>query len=127
MDLQFQSPSIFPFVVMGLFLKTHKKRTEEEIMAAFGAELDSSSDNNDPQPPQPTDASGSSSLVMSSMGGGPGGRLCFCATFAWFLRPVVSFGKLHFIHVLTNATDDHKYSPLPSVDFDSAVHVKMSL
>ena len=30
------------------------------------------------------------------------------------------FGKLHFIHTSTNATDDHKYSPLPSADFDSS-------
>ena len=37
-----------------------------------------------------------------------------------FFRPVMSFGKLHFIHTSTNATDDHKYSPLPSSDFDSS-------
>ena len=30
------------------------------------------------------------------------------------------FGKLHFIHASTIATDDHKYSPLPSSDFDSS-------
>ena len=35
-------------------------------------------------------------------------------------RPVVPFGYLLFIHALTNATDDHKYSPLPSADFDSS-------
>ena len=36
------------------------------------------------------------------------------------LRPFVAFGNLLFIHTLTNATDDHKYSPLPSADFDSS-------
>ena len=34
--------------------------------------------------------------------------------------PVLPFGYLHFIHASTNATDDHKYSPLPSADFDSS-------
>ena len=38
----------------------------------------------------------------------------------WFFRPVLPFGDLLFIHALTNATDDHKYSPLPSADFDIA-------
>ena len=33
--------------MMGLFLKTHKKRTEEEIMAAFGTELDDDSEMDD--------------------------------------------------------------------------------
>ena len=59
-------------------------------------------------------------------------RNCVCATDviifqALFLcsicvvfRPVVPFGKLHFIHASTNATDDHKYSPLPCADFDSS-------
>ena len=47
-------------------------------------------------------------------------RLYFCATFAWFFRPVFPFGYLLFIHVSTNATDDHKYSPMPSADFDIA-------
>ena len=28
--------------------------------------------------------------------------------------------NLLFIHALTNATDDHKYSPLPYADFDSS-------
>ena len=43
--------------------------------------------------------------------------LCnICVVF----RPVMPFGKLLFIHTLTNATDDHKYSPLPSADFDSS-------
>ena len=48
------------------------------------------------------------------------GRLYFCAKFAWFFRPVVPFGDLLLIHASTNATDDHKYSPLPSADFDIA-------
>ena len=47
-------------------------------------------------------------------------RLYFCATFAWFFSPVLPFGCLHFIHALTNATDYHKYSLLPSADFDIA-------
>ena len=43
--------------------------------------------------------------------------LCnICVVF----RLVVPFGKLLFIHASTNATDDHKYSPLPSADFDSS-------
>ena len=47
-------------------------------------------------------------------------RLYFCATFAWFFKSVVPFGDLPFIHALINATYDHKYSPLPSADFDSS-------
>ena len=35
-------------------------------------------------------------------------------------KAVVPFGKLHFIHALINATDDHKYSLLPPTDFDIA-------
>ena len=43
--------------------------------------------------------------------------LCnICVVF----KPVVPFGNLLFVHALTNATDDHKYSPLPSADFDIA-------
>ena len=43
--------------------------------------------------------------------------LCnICVVF----RLVVPFGDLLFIHALTNATDNHKYSPLPSADFDSS-------
>ena len=43
--------------------------------------------------------------------------LCnICVVF----RPVFPFGYLLFIHASTNATDDHKYSPLPSADFDIA-------
>ena len=43
--------------------------------------------------------------------------LCnICVVF----KPVVPFGNLLFIHASTNATDDHKYSPLPSADFDSS-------
>ena len=34
--------------------------------------------------------------------------------------PVLAYGNLLFVHASTNATDDHKYSPLPSVDFDIA-------
>ena len=44
----------------------------------------------------------------------------FGATFAWFFRPVFPFGYLLFIHASTNATGDHKYSPLPFEDFDIA-------
>ena len=40
--------------------------------------------------------------------------LCnICVVF----RLVFAFWDLLFIHALTNATDDHKYSPLPSADF----------
>ena len=43
--------------------------------------------------------------------------LCnICVVF----RPVFTFRDLLFIHASTNATDDHKYSPLPSEDFDSS-------
>ena len=43
--------------------------------------------------------------------------LCnICVVF----RPVLAFRDLLFVHALTNATDDHKYSPLPSPDFDSS-------
>ena len=35
-------------------------------------------------------------------------------------RAILAFGKLCFVHASTNATDDHKYSPLPSADFDSS-------
>ena len=35
-------------------------------------------------------------------------------------RTVLPFGDWLFIHTSTNATDDHKYSPLPSADFDIA-------
>ena len=44
-------------------------------------------------------------------------RLFLCNICVGFIA-VVPFGKLLFIHALTNATDDHKYSPLPSADFD---------
>ena len=50
----------------------------------------------------------------------PEHRLYFCVTFAWFFRPVVPFENLLFIHASTNATDNHKYSPFPSTDFDSS-------
>ena len=40
-------------------------------------------------------------------------RLYFYATFAWFFRPVLAFGSLLLLHALTNATDNHKYSPFP--------------
>ena len=39
----------------------------------------------------------------------------------WFFSPVLPFGDLLFIHASTNATDDHKYSLMPSADFDIAV------
>ena len=43
--------------------------------------------------------------------------LCnICVVF----RPVLVFRDLLFIHASTNATDDHKYSLLPSADFDSS-------
>ena len=43
--------------------------------------------------------------------------LCnICVVF----RAVLPFGYLLFIHASTNATDDHKYSPLPSADIDIA-------
>ena len=45
--------------------------------------------------------------------------LFLCNIFVFF-KAFVPFGKLHFIHALTNATDDHKYSPLHSADFDSS-------
>ena len=45
--------------------------------------------------------------------------LFFCNICVVF-RPVLAFRDLLFIHALTNATDDHKYSPLPSADFDSS-------
>ena len=44
----------------------------------------------------------------------------FLCNICVVLRPNVTFGKLLFIHASTNATDDHKYSPLPSADFDSS-------
>ena len=37
-----------------------------------------------------------------------------------FFSPVLSFRDLLFIYASTNATDDHKYSLLPSADFDSS-------
>ena len=43
--------------------------------------------------------------------------LCnICVVF----RAVLPYGDLLFIHASTNATDNHKYSPLPSADFDIA-------
>ena len=45
--------------------------------------------------------------------------LFFC-NFCVFFRLVVPFGDLLFIRASTNATDNHKYSPLPSADFDSS-------
>ena len=47
-------------------------------------------------------------------------RALFLCNICVVFRLVVSFGKLLFIHASTNATDDHKYSPLPSTDFDSS-------
>ena len=55
------------------------------------------------------------------------GQALFLCNICVVFRPVMPFGKLHFIHASTNATDDHKYSPLPSADFDnSAVLVSFS-
>ena len=38
----------------------------------------------------------------------------FLSNICMVFRPVLPLGNLLFIHALTNATDDHKYSPLPS-------------
>ena len=56
---------------MGLFLKTHNKRTEDEIIAAFGAEPDDSDSEAEDakKPPQPTDSDASS--AMSGLAGMP--------------------------------------------------------
>ena len=56
--------------------------------------------------------------IKSAFGVWP--RLYYCATFCVVFRPVLAFGNLLFVHASTNATDDHKYSPLPSADFDSS-------
>ena len=43
--------------------------------------------------------------------------LCnICVVF----KTVLTSGDMLFIHASTNATDDHKYSLLPSADFDSS-------
>ena len=59
--------------------------------------------------------------------GYPEARVKECAmpgfVFVQYLRvfmPVLPFGDLLFIHASTNATEDHKYSQLPSADFDIA-------
>ena len=44
----------------------------------------------------------------------------FLCNICVFFRPLLAFGKLLFIHTSTNATDDHKYAPLPFADFDSS-------
>ena len=44
----------------------------------------------------------------------------FLCNICKVFRPVLAFRDLLFIHASTNATDDHKYSPLPSADFDSS-------
>ena len=46
--------------------------------------------------------------------------LYLCNICVVFIRPVLPFGDLLFIQALTNATDDQKYSQLPSADFDSS-------
>ena len=51
---------------------------------------------------------------------GAGGVSTSDIIVAWFLSPLYHFGSLLFIHISTNATEDHKYSPLPSADFDSS-------
>ena len=38
--------------------------------------------------------------------------------------PVVPFGNLLFIHASTNATDDHKYSPLPRGLFERLIFTR---
>ena len=48
------------------------------------------------------------------------GQALFLCNICVVFRPVFAFQDLLFIHALTNATDDHKYSPLPSTDFDSS-------
>ena len=48
------------------------------------------------------------------------GQALFLCNICVVFRPVFAFRDLLFIHALTNATDDHKYSPLPSADFDSS-------
>ena len=55
------------------------------------------------------------------------GQALFLCNICLVFRPILPPGNLLFIHALTNATDDHKYSPLPSADFDSsAVSVSFS-
>ena len=44
----------------------------------------------------------------------------FLSNICVVFKPVFIFGNLLFIHTSTNATDDHKYSLLPSADFDSS-------
>ena len=66
---------------------------------------------------------GATMSVMTSVGITLGfglGKALFLCNISVVFRPVLPFGDLHFIHALTNATDDHKYSPLPSADFDSS-------
>ena len=46
--------------------------------------------------------------------------LFLCKICMVFKASNVPFGKLHFIHASANATDDHKYSPLPFADFESS-------
>ena len=41
-------------------------------------------------------------------------RLYLLGNICVFFRPVLAIGNLFFIHALTNATDDHKYSPFHS-------------
>ena len=48
------------------------------------------------------------------------GQALFLCNICVVFRPVLAFGNLLFVHASTNATDDHKYSPLPSADFDSS-------
>ena len=61
----------------------------------------------------------------ASSGGGGDEELAHKAGFIFvqhlrgFLGQYCPLAICFFIHALTNATDDHKYSPLPSADFDS--------
>ena len=62
-------------------------------------------------------------MVKAQTSMGCRGRLyqaIFLCNICVVFRPVLPFGDLLFIHASTNDTADHKYSPLPSIDFDVA-------
>ena len=82
------------------------------------------------QPPRSLLATSSSGVSWCFWRWTPG---CRCRTCPWnrlFIfvcnicrvlgGQLYHFGDLLFIHSSTNATDDHKYSLLPSADFDSS-------
>ena len=48
------------------------------------------------------------------------GQALFLCNICVVFRQILPLGKLLFVHASTNATDDHKYSLLPSADFDIA-------